>query len=118
MSNHMYRDPNPPERPLAFDRYADRPRRGAAPLTHIVSLMILAGLGGGVVYLYRGGVRGPDGPPEPVGVPIRDVRVAAPPQTPTPDPAAGLSIYKDDPNATPGAPSFAPPPEQPTATAW
>ena len=112
MSN-TYRDPNPPERPLAFDRYADRPRRGPAPVTLIVSLMILAGVGGGVVYLYRGGVRGPDGPPEPVGVPIRDVRVAAPPQAPTPDPAAGLSIYKDDPNATPGAPSFAPPPEQP-----
>jgi SPOR domain len=112
MSN-TYRDPNPPERPLAFDRYADRPRRGPAPVTLIVSLMILAGVGGGVVYLYRGGVRGPDGPPEPVGVPIRDVRVAAPPQAPAPDPAAGLSIYKDDPNATPGAPSFAPPPEQP-----
>jgi hypothetical protein len=112
MSN-TYRDPNPPERPLAFDRYADRPRRGPAPVTLIVSLMILAGVGGGVVYLYRGGVRGPDGPPEPVGVPIRDVRVAAPPQAPTPDPAAGLSIYKDDPNATPGAPRFAPPPEQP-----
>jgi hypothetical protein len=112
MSN-TYRDPNPPERPLAFDRYAERPRRGPAPVTLIVSLMILAGVGGGVVYLYRGGVRGPDGPPEPVGVPIRDVRVAAPPQAPTPDPASGLSIYKDDPNATPGAPSFAPPPEQP-----
>jgi len=63
MSN-TYRDPNPPERPLAFDRYADRPRRGPAPVTLIVSLMILAGVGGGVVYLYRGGVRGPDGPPE------------------------------------------------------
>jgi len=112
MSN-IYRDPNPPERPLAFDGYADRSRRGPAPVTLIVSLLILAGVGGGVVYLYRGGVRSPDGPPEPVGVPIRDVRVAAPPQSPTPDPAAGLSIYKDDPNATPGAPTFAPPPEQP-----
>jgi hypothetical protein len=110
MSNTL-RDPT--ERPLAFDGYAASPRRGPAPVTLIVSLLVLASVGGGVAYLYRGGVRAPDGPPEPVGAPLRDVRVAAPPQAPTADPAAGLSIYKDDPNATPAAPAFVPPPEQP-----
>jgi hypothetical protein len=110
MSNTL-RDPT--ERPLAFDGYAAPPRRGPPPVTLILSLLVLAGVGGGVAYLYRGGVRAPDGPPEPVGAPLRDVRVAAPPQAPTADPAAGLSIYKDDPNATPGAPAFVAPPEQP-----
>jgi hypothetical protein len=111
-------DPNrgayPPERPLAFDRYAERPRGGPAPVTLALSLMLLIAVGGGVFYLYRGGVRTPDGPPEPVGAPVRDVRVAAPLQPQVADPAAGLSIYKDDPNATPAAPAFTPTPEQPT----
>jgi hypothetical protein len=110
MSNTL-RDPT--ERPLAFDGYAARPRRGPMPVTLILSLLVLAGVGGGVAYLYRGGVRAPDGPPEPVGAPLRDVRVAAPPQAPTADPASGLSIYKDDPNAAPAAPAFVAPPEQP-----
>ncbi|HEY2483434.1 MAG TPA: SPOR domain-containing protein [Caulobacteraceae bacterium] len=110
MSNTL-RDPT--ERPLAFDGYAARPRRGPMPVTLILSLLVLAGVGGGVAYLYRGGVRSPDGPPEPVGAPLRDVRVAAPPQAPTVDPASGLSIYRDDPNAAPAAPAFVAPPEQP-----
>ncbi|MGH7024006.1 MAG: SPOR domain-containing protein [Caulobacteraceae bacterium] len=109
------RDLDPPERPLAFDgREAAAPRRGPAPVSLMVSLIVLAAVGGGVFYLYRGGVRSPSGPPEPVGVPIRDIRVAAPPQPQTPDPASGLTIYKDMPGATPPAPTFVAPPEQPT----
>jgi cell division protein FtsN len=76
--------------------------------------MLLIAVGGGVFYLYRGGVRTPDGPPQPVGAPVSDLRVAAPPQPQAADPAAGLSIYKDDPNAAPAAPAFTPTPEQPT----
>jgi hypothetical protein len=114
MSNTL-RDQNPPERPLAFDGYAAQARRGPAPVTLVLSLLLLAGVGGGVVYLYRAGARAPDGPPAPVGVPIRDVRVAAPPQQAQPDPASGLTIYKDDPNAAAAAPTFAPAPEQPAA---
>jgi hypothetical protein len=111
MMSNTLRDPT--ERPLAFDGYAAPRRRSPMPVTLVLSLLVLAGVGGGVAYLYRGGVRAPDGPPEPVVAPLRDVRVAAPPQAPTEDPAAGLSIYKDDPNATPAAPAFVPPPEQP-----
>jgi cell division septation protein DedD len=111
------RDYDPTERPLALDGRDPPPaRRGPAPVTLLVSLLLLAGLGGGVFYLYRSGVRGPSGPPAPVGVPIRDVRVAAPPQPEAPDPAAGLSIYKDTPGTTQAtpAPAFVAAPEQPT----
>jgi hypothetical protein len=105
------------DRPLAFEGrgYAapPPPRGGPAPVTLIASLVILAVVGGGVFYLYRSGVRAPSGPPAPVGAPVGDIRVAAPPQAPQADPAAGLSVYKDDPNAAAAAPKFAPPPEQP-----
>jgi cell division protein FtsN len=109
-------DPNrasyAPERPLAFDDYRQPRRGGPAPVTLILSLLVLMAAGGGVFYLYRGGLRPAGGPPQPVGAPVTDVRIAAPPQAAPPDPAAGLSIYKDDPNAA-GAPAFTPPPEQP-----
>ena len=109
-------DPNrasyAPERPLAFDDYRPARRGGPAPVTLILSILVLLAAGGGVFFLYRGGLRPAGGPPQPVGAPVTDVRIAAPPQAAPPDPAAGLSIYKDDPNAS-GAPSFAPPPEQP-----
>jgi len=110
------RDFDRSDRPLAFEGRgydAPPPRGGPAPVTLIASLVILALVGGGVFYLYRSGVRAPSGPPAPVGAPVGDIRVAAPPQAPQTDPAAGLSVYKDDPNAA--APKFAPPPEQPAA---
>jgi len=103
------------EPPLAFD--SRRPRRGGggpAPVTLILSVLLLAGVAGGVYYMYRGGLRGANDAPRPVGRPLNDVRTVAPPQATTADPAAGLSIYKDDPNAAPGAPAFVAPPEQPT----
>ncbi len=103
------------EEPLAFDDRrapAPGPRRGPAPFTLILSVLVLLGVGGGVAYLYRDGVRGADGPPRPVGAPLRDVRTIAPAHAEEADPAAGLSIYKSDPNDN-AAPQFAPPPEQP-----
>ncbi len=102
------------EPPLAFDGRRPPRRAGPAPVTLILSLMLLAVVGGGVFYAYRGGVRGSGDAPRPVGAPVGDVRSAAPPQVQTPDPAAGLSIYKDNPNQAAGAPAFVPPPEQPT----
>ena len=110
------RGPYPPgaEPPLAFDGRRPPRRAGPAPMTLILSLMLLAAVGGGVFYVYRGGVRASGDAPRPVGAPVGDVRSAAPPQIQTPDPAAGLSIYKDNPNEAAGAPAFVPPPEQPT----
>ena len=104
------------EPPLRFDDRRSRPRgrSGPAPVTLLLSLLVLFGVGGGVFYMYRGGARGSSEAPQPVGAPIRDVRTAAPPQVQAVDPAAGLSIYKDDPNAS-VPPAFVPPPEQPTA---
>ena len=106
----QYRDDS-----LAFDdRRGPPPRRGPAPVTLIISVLLLLGVVGGVAYLYRDGVRGAGGPPRPVGEALRDVRTLAPPSPKSADPAAGLSIYKDDPNAV-TTPKFAPPPEQPVA---
>lgn len=104
------------DEPLRFDDRRGRPRRrgGPAPITLILSLLVLGGVGGGVFYMYRGGSRGTNDAPQPVGAPLGDVRTAAPPQVQAPDPAAGLSIYKNDPNAS-VPPAFVPPPEQPTA---
>jgi len=111
-------DPNrgqyAPERPLAFDDYPAPRRGGPAPVALILSILVLVVAAGGVLYLYRGGLREPGGPPRPVGAPVGDVRVAAPPQAQAPDPATGLTIYKDNPNAQANAPAFVPPPEQPT----
>ncbi|MEO8927771.1 MAG: SPOR domain-containing protein [Caulobacteraceae bacterium] len=102
------------EPPLAFDGRRPARRSGPAPVTLILSLLLLVVVGGGVFYIYRGGVRGSGDAPRPVGAPVGDVRTAAPSQVQTPDPAAGLSIYKDDPNAASATPAFVPPPEQPT----
>ncbi|MEO8811463.1 MAG: SPOR domain-containing protein, partial [Caulobacteraceae bacterium] len=105
------------EPPLAFeDRRGDRRetrRGGPAPVTLIVSLLLLAVAAGGVFYLYRGGVRGTDGAPEPVGAPLRDVRTPAPAQPAAADPAAGLSIYKADAGSSAAPPAFVAPPEEP-----
>lgn len=104
------------EPPLAFERRRreERPpprRSGPPPLTLILSLVLLIGVGGAVAFMYRAGLRGPAGAPRPVGTPIGDVRVAPPPQAQPVDPAAGLSIYKNAPDAA--APAFTPPPELP-----
>jgi hypothetical protein len=76
--------------------------------------VLLVAVGGGVYYMYRGGARSPGEPPQPVGAPVRDVKVAAPPQTPAQDPAAGLSVYKENQGDNVAAPAFVAPPEQPT----
>jgi hypothetical protein len=102
------------EPPLTLGRRTAEPRsRRPAPVTLILSLLVLLVAGAGVFWLYRSGTRGSGDAPQPVGAPLRDVRVAAPPQSEPPNPAAGLSIYKDT-GAPPPPPTFAPTPEQPT----
>ncbi len=110
------RGPNAPgsEPPLAFENRRQPRRGGPAPVTLILSLVLLLAVGGGVYYMYRGGARAPGEPPQPIGAPVRDVKVAAPPQTPAQDPAAGLSVYKENQGDNVAAPAFVAPPEQPT----
>lgn len=102
--------------PLSFDARQARGRR-AFPTTLVISLVILAGLGGAIFMFYRSGVRGAGEAPTPVGSPIGEIK--APPsgqaQPPT-DAAAGLQIYKSEgaPAAAPSsAPVFAAGPEEP-----
>jgi cell division protein FtsN len=106
-----------PERPLAFDKQRRQKSRGPAPVTLIVSVLLLLVVAGGVAYMYRSGPRGAGDAPQPLGTPLNDVRAPAPPQAKTPEPGDGLTISKDQPGEPadkPGAPpTFAPPPEEP-----
>ena len=103
----------PSEPPLAFD--PRRPVRGSGPMpiTLIISVVVLVVAAGGAFFVYRGGVRGAGDAPQPVGAPVRDVKTAAPPEAQPADPNAGLSVYKDNPNAAPAPPVFTAPPEAP-----
>jgi hypothetical protein len=101
--------------PLSFDARQARGRR-AFPTTLVISLVILAGLGGAIFMFYRSGVRGAGDAPTPVGAPIGEIKAPAPAQTQPPtDAAAGLQIYKAEgsPAAPASAPVFAAGPEQP-----
>ncbi|HLZ83253.1 MAG TPA: SPOR domain-containing protein [Caulobacteraceae bacterium] len=109
-----YPDRRDAEPPLTLDDRRRAPRaRGPAPVTLVVSLLLLVVVAGGVFFMYRSGVRGAGQAPQPLGAPLGDVRAPAPPQAQTPDAAAGLTISKDDPNAPARAPTLAPPPEEP-----
>jgi hypothetical protein len=102
--------------PLSFDARQARGRR-AFPTTLVISLVILAGLGGAIFMFYRSGVRGAGETPTPVGSPIGEIKAPPTGQTQPPtDAAAGLQIYKSEgaPAAAPSsAPVFAAGPEEP-----
>jgi hypothetical protein len=96
------------------DRLSFDPRQpvrgGPAPVTLIVSALVLVAIIGGVFLVYRHGTRH-KGPPDVVGAPIADIKTPAPPASANVAPA-GLVIDKSD-TASNAAPAFAPPPEQP-----
>jgi cell division septation protein DedD len=103
------------EAPLAFDpRSQGGYKGGRAPTTLIVSALILVVLVGGVLFMFKGGVRHAGEPPV-VGQSVGDIKQPAPASSqPAADDAAGLSIYKAEEAPAPSAsPSFAPLPEQP-----
>jgi len=100
--------------PLAFDaRQSRRDGGGRSPVALIVSGFVLAVLIAAVVVFYRGGVRGVDEAPQPVGAPIGSIKTIAPAQPKPADETASLEIYKSDEPAAVTGPAFAPPPEQP-----
>jgi len=103
------------EPPLTLDKRGAPRGRGPAPVTLIVSVLILIVVVGGVLWLYRGGVRSANSGPPTIGAPAGEARTTAPAQSSSPDTAAGLSIYKDSGAAASGPPTFAPAPEEPAA---
>lgn len=103
----------PTDAPLSFD--ARQPVRGARPLpmTLIISAVVLVTLVVAVIMIYRGGVRGPNEPPQAVGTEIAQMKTPPPAGSQPQDPASGLQIYHSEepqPSAT-----FAAPPEAPQA---
>jgi hypothetical protein len=114
MSDYDQR-PRGGEPPLTLDKRGGPRRRGPAPVTLIVSAVILIVVVAGILWLYRGGVRGSNGGPPIIGAPAGEARTPAPAQSSSPDTAAGLSIYKDNGAAASGPPTFAPAPEEPAA---
>jgi hypothetical protein len=105
------------EAPLAFDPREPR-GRGPAPMTLLVSAIILMALIVGVLLFYRHGVRPEGAAPQLVGAPVGDTKSAPPPaETASSDQAAGLQVYRTE--ATPSGeghtPNFENAPEQPAA---
>jgi hypothetical protein len=101
------------EPPLTMDRRRGPRARGPAPVTLIVSVLLLVVVAGGVFYMYRSGARSASDAPQPLGAPLGDLRAPAPPQAQARDASDGLTISKDDPNAPPPLQTLAPAPEQP-----
>jgi cytoskeletal protein RodZ len=101
----------PTDAPLSFD--ARQPVRGARPLpmTLIISAVVLVTLIVAVVMIYRGGVRGPNDPPQAVGTEVAQMKTPPAEGAQPKDPAAGLQIYHNE-EAQPSA-TFAAPPETP-----
>lgn len=98
---------------MRMDDHRQRSPRGPAPITLIVSLLLLLGVGGGVLYMYRSGVKPGDAASRSLGKPLGDVRGPAPPGASAGDSASGLSISRDDPGAGSSVPTLAPSPEDP-----
>lgn len=103
----------PTDAPLSFD--ARQPVRGARPLpmTLIISAVVLVTLVVAVVMIYRGGVRGPNEPPQTVGTEVAQMKTPPAEGSQPKDPASGLQIYHNE-DPQPSA-TFAAPPETPQA---
>jgi len=113
MSDHDRGAYTPPtDSPLSFD--ARRPVRGGGGnssilmISAVILLVLIVGAG---VWLYKDGLRGADDAPQPVGATVETAKVEpAPADQPEADPAAGLTIHKDDGDVSTD-PTFAPGPE-------
>lgn len=114
MSHHDRGGGPPHDEPLAFDRRDSAPPRGPAPLTLILSVLLLLALAAAVFAFYRGGLSEGARAPRPIGEPVGEIRAPAPNDGSDVDPAAGLRIYQQaEGEPPPLQPNFTPPPEQP-----
>jgi hypothetical protein len=112
MSDYERGPYTPPSDRLAFDPRQPVRGGGPAPVTLIVSALVLAAIVGGVFLVYRHGIRHKGEAPATVGTPVNAIGAAAPPPDAANAAPPGLVIDKTDSLAN-AAPSFAPPPEQP-----
>jgi SPOR domain len=112
MSDYERGPYTPPNDRLAFDPRQPVRGGGPAPVTLIVSALVLAAIVGGVFLVYRHGIRHKGEAPALVGTPVNDIRTAAPPPDAANAAPPGLVIDRTDSLAN-AAPAFAPPPEQP-----
>ena len=97
---------------LSFDPREPVRSGGPAPITLIVSGVVLLAIVGGVFLLYRGGIRHKGDAPVAVGEPIAQMKSPATPDAN--DIPPGLVISKvDASNMTAANATFAPPPEEP-----
>ena len=96
--------------PLAFD--ARRPVRGGspAPVTLIISALVLVVLIAGAWFIYRDGFRGSGDPPKTVGT-VAESKTPPKAEDQPISPADGLVILNGDEGDTP--PAYAPEPEKP-----
>lgn len=114
MSHHDRGGGPPHDEPLAFDRRDSAPPRGPAPLTLILSVLLLLALAAAVFAFYQGGLSEGARAPRAIGEPVGEIRAPAPNAGGDVDPAAGLRIYQQaEGEPPPLQPNFTPPPEQP-----
>jgi outer membrane biosynthesis protein TonB len=114
MSHHDRGGGPPHDEPLAFDRRDSAPPRGPAPLTLILSVLLLLALAAAVFAFYQGGLSEGARAPRAIGEPVGEIRAPAPNAGSDVDPAAGLRIYQQaEGEPPPLQPNFTPPPEQP-----
>jgi hypothetical protein len=113
MSDHDRGAYTPPSERLSFDPREPVRSGGPAPVTLIISGIVLVAIIGAVFLLYRGGVRHKGEGPVVVGAPVAEIKSAPPPAANSAP--ASLSVSKVDAQAMAGntAPAFAPSPEQP-----
>lgn len=111
----------PTDGPLTFD--ARQPVRGGgpAPMTLILSVLVLAGVVAALVFFYRQGARQAGEAPQTVGTSVASITAPAPAEAQPIDPAAGLQIYRSDAggpmDTLPAEPKFVAPPEDPAPRA-
>lgn len=100
----------PPSDRLSFDPREPVRSGGPAPVTLIVSGVVLLAIVVGVFLLYRGGVRHKGDAPTMVGAPIAQMKTPAPPDAN--DIPPGLVVSRVDASNAANA-TYAPPPEEP-----
>ena len=112
MSDHDHGAYTPSSDRLSFDPREPVRSGGPAPITLIVSGVVLLAIVGGAFLLYRGGVRHKGDTPAAVGAPLPQIKTPAAPDANATPPS--LTINKVDAASVPAAnAAFAPAPEEP-----